>query len=169
MGLKYFAHLPLELREKIVRDHLQEERKKEFLEKAIEDNCRRHEALLIEDPSPAELNSLSKFLTALSDYVGNQFNTRCLIRWKKDVPSKVKFGFMDEQHHKLYGSMDMDDLSCGELFIPDEEDDLTYEDGVIVRCSQLDQLFKSLGIEIFYIVVSKHCIWTPLGKEIVIK
>ena len=169
MGLKYFAHLPLELREKIVRDHLQEDRKKEFLEKAIEDSCRRHEALLIEDPSPAELNSLSKFLIALSDYVGNQFNTRCLIRWKKEVPSKVKVGFMDEQHYKLYGSMDMDDLSCGELFIPDEEHDLTYEDGVIVKCSQLDELYKSLGIEIVYIVVSKHCIWTPLSKEIVIK
>nr|AVG18917.1 cell cycle link protein [Milk vetch dwarf virus]CUR70734.1 cell cycle link (CLINK) protein [Milk vetch dwarf virus]CUR70735.1 cell cycle link (CLINK) protein [Milk vetch dwarf virus] len=169
MGLKYFAHLPVELREKIVRDHLQEERKKEFLEKAIEDSCRRHEALLIEDPSPAELSSLSKFLNALSDYVGNQFNTRCLIKWKKDVPSKVKFGYMEEQHLKLYGSMDMDDLACGELLLPDEEDDLTYEDGVIVRCSELDQLFKSLGIAIVYIVVSKHCIWTPLSKEIVIK
>ncbi|AQX56702.1 Clink 19.7 kDa [Milk vetch dwarf virus] len=169
MGLKYFAHLPEELREKIVRDHLQSERKKEFLENAIEDSCRRHEALLIEDPSPAELSSLSKFLNALSDYVGDQFNTRCLIRWKKNVPSKVKFGFMEEQHQKLYGSMDMDDLSCGELLIPDEEDDLTYEDGVIVRSCQLDQLFKSLGIEVVYIVVSKHCIWTPLNKEIVIK
>nr|AHC72239.1 cell cycle link protein (Clink) [Faba bean necrotic yellows virus] len=169
MGLKYFSHLPEELRDKIVHDHLQQERKKEFLEKAIEDSCRRHVSLLKSDPSPSELYSLSKFLDSLAVYVGKQFNTRCLIKWKKDVPANIKFQVMEEQHLRLYGFVDMDDMLCRELLPPEEDDDITYEDGMIVNCSELDKLFEALGIRVVYITVSKNCIWTPLNKDIVIK
>nr|AHC72212.1 cell cycle link protein [Faba bean necrotic stunt virus] len=168
MGLKYFSVLPEELREKIVRDRLREERKKEFLENAIEDSCRRYQRLISEDPSTEDLLSLCKFLDSLANYVGNQFNTRCLVKWRKDVPFQVKYGVMEEQHMKLYGPIDMDDLSCTELLVPEEEDDVTYEDGMIVNCNQLDKLFAELGITVVYITVSKNCIHTPLNKEIVI-
>nr|QED45325.1 Clink [Milk vetch dwarf virus]QED45327.1 Clink [Milk vetch dwarf virus]QED45329.1 Clink [Milk vetch dwarf virus] len=164
MGLQYFSHLPEELKERIVREHMREERKKEFLQKAIEDSCRRYELFLKEEASPADISSLSKFLNSLSDYMGNQFNTRCLIRWKKDVPWKIKYGVMEEQHIQLYGSIYIDDLCCLELFPPEEEDDVTYEDGKIVICSQLYELYDSLGIEVVYIDVSKDRICTPLNK-----
>ncbi|AHC72179.1 cell cycle link protein [Black medic leaf roll virus] len=169
MGLRYFSVLPQELREKIVREHMREERKTEFLENAIEDSCRRYEALITEDPSYDDLVALSKFLDSLTNYVGNKFNTRCLIKWKKDVPAKIKYGVMEEQHLQLYGPLDMEDLLCGELLLPEEdEDDITYEDGMIVHCSQLDRLFIELGINVIYITVSNKCICTPLNKEVVI-
>nr|AHC72222.1 cell cycle link protein [Faba bean necrotic stunt virus] len=168
MGLKYFSVLPEELKEKIVRDHLRDERKKEFLENAIEDSCRRYQRLISEDPSTEDVLSLCKFLDSLAYYVGNQFNTRCLVKWKKDVPFQVKYAVMEEQHIKLYGVLDMEDLSCGELLIPEEEDDITYEDGMIVNCSELDKLFTELGINVVYITVSRNYIHTPLNKEIVI-
>ncbi|MBW3986197.1 hypothetical protein HHB58_11315, partial [Neisseria meningitidis] len=100
--------------------------------------------MITEDPSTEDLLSLCKFLESLAYYVGNQFNTRCLIKWRKDVPFQIKYGVMEEQHIKLYGILDMEDLACRELLIPEEEDDITYEDGIIVNCKQLDNLFAEL-------------------------
>ncbi|CCF74116.1 cell-cycle-link protein [Faba bean yellow leaf virus] len=169
MDLNYFSRLPVELREKIVREHMKEERKKEFLENSIEDSCRRYEALLNEDPSSVNLRKLSNYLDLLADYVGNQFNRRCLIRWKKDVPCRVKYGVIEEEHMKLSAYLHLVDFDYGELFpslLPlEEDDDVSYVDGTIVRCSLLDFVHSQLDINVVYITVSKNRICTPLRKN----
>nr|QKX94964.1 clink protein [Pea necrotic yellow dwarf virus] len=166
MGLKYFSFLPVELKEKIVREHMQEERKKEFLEKSITASCRKLAGLTEKtNITSDEISILFNFLGHLVDYFTRLSGTRCLIRWKDEVPVKIKFGVMDQQHYELYGPSDMDDLSCRELFIPEVEDDITYEVGMIVNVSELEVIFKDLGIHVCYITIGKGYIETPLFRR----
>ncbi|QGV56709.1 cell cycle link protein [Milk vetch chlorotic dwarf virus] len=165
MALKYFSQLPEELKNKIVQEHLKEERKKEFLERSIEASCKSFEAMLQKDSIDDDsIMEFSRFLEGFSNYVGKLHNTRCLVRWKKNVPVSVKFKVMEEQHIQLYGAVDMEDYSVEELLLPEVEDDVTYEDGRIVNCNQLDRLFRDLGINVVYITVSKYCISAPLRR-----
>ncbi|ATY70079.1 cell cycle link protein [Cow vetch latent virus] len=169
MVLKYFSLLPSELKEKIVREHLKEERKREFLENSVLAACRRYEDLLLKDDiTDEELLHLSKFLDSLVQYVTDYIGSRCLIRWKKDVSPRVKYSVMEEQHIQLYGFRDMEDLSCEELLLPEVEEDITYEDGMIVNCGQLDALFRDLGVTVVYITIGNGLILLPMCKEIVI-
>ncbi|AHC72283.1 cell cycle link protein [Pea yellow stunt virus] len=165
MALEYYSELPLELKERIVRNHMQEERKKEFLDKSIEASCMRYQSLLKKEVlSSSEISELCDFLIPLAQYCSDRCGTRCLLRWKKDVPVNVKYFVMEEQHFQLYGPLDMDGLSCFEILLPEVDDDVTYEDGKIVNCKELDLLFTELGITVLYITITDGRIITPLPK-----
>nr|QGV56698.1 cell cycle link protein [Milk vetch chlorotic dwarf virus] len=163
MGLKYFSLLPEELKNKIVQEHLKEERKKQFLERSIEARCKEFEALFKKgDLVFMEVLDLSRFLQGFAEYVEEQLKVKCLIRWKKDVPVSIKCKVMEEQHLQKFAEAGVDDLSCEELLYPDVDDDVTYKDGAVVNCNQLDDLLLDLGEEVVYITVSKSCIRSPL-------
>nr|ARI50287.1 cell cycle link protein [Sophora yellow stunt virus]WGT79596.1 cell cycle link protein [Sophora yellow stunt virus] len=162
MALQYFSKLPEELRQKIYLDHLKELRKKEFLEKAIEAQTEKYtQYTLKEDLSEDEVIHFERFLQSLTRHYGDIYNKRCLIKWKSEISSQVKYKVMEEQHWQLYGYSDMDNLLCGELLFPEDAEDVTYEDGAIVNSKELDTLFKELGIQVVYIEIGRGVIITP--------
>nr|QIH29484.1 cell cycle link protein [Parsley severe stunt associated virus] len=164
MVLKYFSHLPLELREKIVKDHLKKERKEQFLREIINEKCAYWSVKIIEGNFNQELVvGLSEFLTGLCSYVGEQQGKKCYTRWSKDVNMNIKLPVIEEQHLKFFGYEGHDILSCGELLFmeEDEDEDIVYEEGYLLDCRRLEDLLSDLSIGYCYIVIDKEGIRIP--------
>ncbi|QBO55983.1 clink [Parsley severe stunt associated virus] len=164
MGLKYFSNLPLELKEKILKDHMREERKEEFLRGIIRDRCEFWSKKIKEGIISHELAvGLSEYLTGLSSYVGEHLGMKCYVKWSKAVNVNIKFPVIEEQHLKFFGYQGHDILSCCELFVmEDEEDeDIVYEEGYLLDCKRLEDILSDLSVKYCYIVIEEEGIKIP--------